>query len=87
MAKRTRSRRAPAGRQARMVFERRNYQLLLLGVALVVVGFAIMRIENAVDGFISLYVSPLLILAGYVGVAVAILWRPDASATEEPAAR
>ena len=69
-----------------MVFTRRNYMLLLLGLALVVVGYVIMRLENEVDGFLSLYVAPLLILGGYLEVFYAILWRPRQSAeTETPA--
>jgi uncharacterized membrane protein HdeD (DUF308 family) len=59
-----------------MVFERRNYVLLLLGIALIVVGYVIMRMENEVDGFISLYVAPLMILGGYLEIIYAILWRP-----------
>lgn len=65
-----------------MVFTRRNYLLLLLGVALVVVGYVIMRIENEVDGFISLYVAPLLILGGYLEIIYAVLWRPKAETPE-----
>lgn len=60
-----------------MVFTGRNYTLLLIGLALVVVGYVIMRMENAVDGFISLYVAPLLILGGYIEIMYAIMWRPD----------
>lgn len=59
-----------------MVFERRNYILLLVGLALVVVGYVVMRVENEVDGFVSLYVAPLLILGGYLEIIYAILWRP-----------
>ena len=59
-----------------MVFSSRNYQLMLLGVVLVVIGYAMMRIENEVDGIISLYVAPLIILGGYLEVIYAILWRP-----------
>ncbi|NBC19198.1 MAG: DUF3098 domain-containing protein [Bacteroidetes bacterium] len=62
-----------------MVFDRRNYMLLSLGVAAIVIGFAIMRIENAVDGFLSLYVAPLLLLGGYLEIIYAILWRPKRS--------
>jgi uncharacterized membrane protein HdeD (DUF308 family) len=67
-----------------MVFDRRNYMLLSLGVAAIIVGFAIMRIENAVDGFLSLYVAPLLLLGGYLEIIYAILWRPkrDEAASE-----
>ncbi len=59
-----------------MVFARRNYVLLLVGVAAVVIGFTAMRIENELHGFISLYVAPLLILGGYLEIIYAILWQP-----------
>lgn len=60
-----------------MVFTGRNYTLLLIGLALVVVGYVAMRLENAVDGVVSLYVAPLLILGGYLEIMYAIMWRPD----------
>ncbi len=59
-----------------MVFAKRNYLLMILGVVLVVFGYYIMRMENEVDGFISLYVAPLILLAGYLEIIYAILWRP-----------
>ena len=65
-----------------MVFTRRNYQLLLMGLAVVIVGYALMRWENEVDGFLSLYVAPLMILGGYLEIIYAILWRPKAEADE-----
>lgn len=59
-----------------MLFTRQNYLLMLLGVLAVVIGYTAMRIENEVDGFISLYVAPLLILGGYLEIIYAILHRP-----------
>ncbi len=59
-----------------MVFARRNYILLIAGVIMIVFGYTIMRMENEVDGFISLYVAPLIILGGYLEIIYAILWRP-----------
>ena len=44
-----------------MVFGRRNYILMIAGVLAILVGFIIMRLENEVDGFISLYVAPVII--------------------------
>ena len=69
-----------------MVFASRNYQLLLLGVALIIIGYTIMRMENEVDGLISLYVAPLIILGGYLEIIYAILWRPKPAqeASEQP---
>jgi hypothetical protein len=60
-----------------LIFERRNYILLTIGVLLVAVGFAIMRIDNQFLGTLSLTVAPLLILAGYGEIVYAILWRPS----------
>ena len=65
-----------------MVFARKNYVILLVSLALVVVGYTLMRVENEVDGVLSLFVSPLLILGGYLGVIVAALWRPKETETE-----
>ncbi len=83
MAKASRkSRRSSARKTARMVFDRTNYVLLTASVGLVVVGYTLMRVENEVDGFLSLYVAPLMILGGYLGVIVAILRRPKETGGE-----
>ena len=72
---------APAkGRRGRktvsMVFSRTNYLLLLVGLAVITIGYVIMRLENEVDGFISLYIAPVLILGGYLEIIYAIIYRP-----------
>ena len=69
-----------------MVFSRRNYILILIGVAAVVVGYVMMRMENEVDGVISLYVAPLIILAGYLEIIYAILASPSAERRSTEAA-
>lgn len=66
-----------------MVFEGWNYWLLLIGLAFVVAGYVLMRMENEVEGFLSLYVAPLMILGGYLEVIYAILWRPARTADPE----
>lgn len=80
--KASRPRRTPRKASSVMVFTRRNYTLLILGVVAIVVGYAIMRLENEVDGIISLYIAPLLILAGYLEIIYAILWRPKPDAED-----
>lgn len=72
MAKSSRRKRPSA-----LIFERRNYVMLLLSVLLIVVGFVAMYLEGEFLGFISLNVSPILIVGGYAGVIYAILWRSD----------
>ena len=58
-----------------MILTSHNYILMVVGVLAIVIGYAIMRLENQVDGFISLYVAPLLILGGYLEIIYAILWQ------------
>ena len=77
-AARSESRSATRG-AATMPFDRINYLLLLGAVGLVVLGYAVMLVDNAVsdnpvDSVLSLWVAPLLLLGGYLGVAGAVLW-------------
>ncbi len=65
------------GRSSTLVFEKWNYVLLLIGVLLITVGFTAMYIENVYKGFISLYVSPILIIGGYAEIIYALLWSPS----------
>lgn len=46
-----------------------------LCVFLLVLGYSLMRFENEVDGWISLWLSPVLLFIGYAGVIFAIVWR------------
>ena len=50
--------------------------MIIAGVLAVVLGYALMAIENELYGFISLYVAPIIILGGYLEIIYAILWRP-----------
>lgn len=56
-----------------MLFSAWNYKVLAVGLLLVIIGFTAMYIENEVNGIISLYVSPILIMAGYIIVIFAIM--------------
>lgn len=56
-----------------MLFSAWNYKVLALGLLLVIIGFTGMYLENEVHGFISLYVSPIVIMAGYITVIFAIM--------------
>ena len=72
-----------------MPFSRQNYRLLLGAVGLIVLGYAVMLVDNAtnadpVDSVLSLVVAPLLLLAGYLGVAGAVIWGAPTDAGPEP---
>jgi uncharacterized membrane protein HdeD (DUF308 family) len=69
--------------QRKMVLQKRNYQLIALGVAALAIGYGLMAFENDVDGVLSLYVAPLVLMAGYLEIIYALLWRPAPDA-EEP---
>lgn len=69
-----------------LVFEKRNYLMLLVSVLLIVVGFLAMWMEGEFLGFISLNVSPVVIMVGYAGVLYAILWQPNDEEAEKEAA-
>lgn len=56
-----------------MFFSAYNYTLIGIAIFLIVGGFTAMYLENEVNGFISLFISPIVIMAGYVLVVFAIM--------------
>jgi hypothetical protein len=83
--------------KAHLVFARQNYVILLGSIGLVVLGYVLMAVDNArgvdangvhlsLESSLSLTVAPLLLLAGYLGIVGAILWRPKAAPSETEAA-
>ena len=80
-----------------MVFERKNYLILLGSIGLLVLGYVLMALDNnrgvdelgnhlSLNSPLSLVVAPLVLLAGYVGIVAAILWRKGSSEAEESSA-
>jgi len=65
-----------------MLFGEDNYKLIILGLILVVAGFLAMYLENNVNGFISLYISPVVIVAGYAEIIYAIM-KPNKKLQED----
>lgn len=59
--------------KTKMLFSAWNYKVLSAGLLLVIIGFTAMYLENEVQGFISLFVSPVMIMAGYITVILAIM--------------
>lgn len=66
-----------------MIFSGWNYKILALGMILVLGGFLAMYTENEVNGIISLYISPIVIVAGYISVIFAILKHDDPSESQQ----
>lgn len=62
-----------------MLFNASNYKRMVIAFLLVLIGFTAMYIENEVEGFVSLYVSPILVVGGYGLLVHAILVNKKAS--------
>ena len=77
MAKSRRAAREASQTKGGVVFGPRNYTWLTVGVLCIVFGFTAMRIENEIRGIISLYIAPVVILAGFAIVAWSILIKDD----------
>ena len=59
--------------QKPMLFGSQNYIYLLAGILMIAVGYIGMYLESAKEGFYSLYITPLLVIGGFVVVVLAIL--------------
>ncbi|MCH8556989.1 MAG: DUF3098 domain-containing protein [Balneolia bacterium] len=60
-----RKRKSPVEKEV-PIFSKQNYQLMAGGAGLVFLGFTIMAMENEIDGFVSLFISPILVIAGFI---------------------
>ena len=52
-----------------------NYLFIGIGVFVIAFSYTAMYLENRADGFFSLYVSPVLLVAAYAWILFALLYR------------
>ena len=65
------------------VFGKKNYLLLGAGIFILILGYALMAMDTFIDATkfsVSLYISPVVIIIGYVEIVFAILYRPKKQA-------
>lgn len=75
----TNGRSAPAESKVTLPFTRMNYILLIIGVVIIGFGFFLMSLDGFVDATqfsISLYVAPVVVVAGFVEIIFAIMYQP-----------
>ena len=62
-----------------MPFGNKNYRTMLLGIALLVVGFVIMSLDNEPFGFgfMGLTLGPIIVMTGFITEIIAILQKPE----------
>lgn len=63
---------------SKLAFGKKNYQLMIIGLVLLVVGFTIMAMDKEPYGFgfLGLTLSPIIVLAGFITEIFAILYTP-----------
>lgn len=70
---------------SQLPFTRKNWTIFGLGLAVIAVGYVLLRIPP-VDGFLSLTAAPILLVLGYcVLIPAAILVRDSSAQTGGPA--
>lgn len=63
---------------SKLPFSKRNYQLMVLGLVVIAVGFIIMALDTEPHGFgfLGITLSPVVVLTGFVIEIFAILHTP-----------
>lgn len=72
-------------------FSRKNYLVLVTGIALIALGYILMIGGGSDDpnvfnpeifSFQRITLAPMVCLAGFITIVVAIMWRPKENSTE-----
>ena len=74
-----------------MAFSKKNYILLAIGMAIVIIGLILMSGEGSSEGVFNpdifsarrIKVAPLVSLFGFVFIMFAIMYRPKAATTSD----
>jgi hypothetical protein len=64
--------------ESKLPFGKKNYQLMVIGIITLVIGFIIMSLESNQHGFgfLGLTLGPIVVMAGFVIEIFAILHKP-----------
>ena len=72
----------------KMPFGKKNYTLMIIGVAIIIVGFTIMSLDSEPQGFgfLGLTLGPIVTVAGFLFEIYAILHKPEEQKKPQPVA-
>lgn len=61
-----------------MAFDKANYTLMLIGIAILILGFTLMSLDNEQHGFgfLGLTLGPIVVMIGFIVEFFAILYKP-----------
>lgn len=59
-------------------FQKKNYQFMILGVSVLIIGFIVMALDTEQHGFgfFGLTLSPIIIIVGFIIGIFAIIYSP-----------
>lgn len=62
----------------KLPFVKKNYQLMLAGVLLLIIGFTVMALDTDPHGFgfFGITLSPIIVVSGFIVEIFAILYSP-----------
>ncbi|MEO5977630.1 MAG: DUF3098 domain-containing protein [Chryseolinea sp.] len=65
--------------ESKLPFGKKNYQIMIIGVVTLVVGFIIMSLDSKPHGFgfLGLTLGPIVVMAGFIIEIFAILHKPS----------
>ncbi|MGK7388747.1 MAG: DUF3098 domain-containing protein [Candidatus Cyclobacteriaceae bacterium M2_1C_046] len=63
----------------KLAFGKKNYTFMLIGIALLIIGFVIMTLDDTRFGFgfLGLTLGPVIVMIGFIVEIFAILQKPD----------
>lgn len=63
----------------KLAFGKKNYTFMLIGIALLILGFVIMTLDNTRFGFgfLGLTLGPIIVMIGFIVEIFAILQNPN----------
>ncbi len=67
---------AKTANQGQFIFQKINYQLFILSIIVVAVGFLLMMGTEDIYSFTKITLAPLVVVAGFALGFVAILYKP-----------